>query len=389
MLRELISRDMKKLAGAIYHARGTAYFEQGLVKLIDENDSDIIACVAGTYDYEVRLWHEDDELMYECSCPVGQDGDFCKHCVATGLALLAKRVKKKQHSATDDIRNYLETLEADALMGIIMHACEHDKRLRERLLLAARGRGNSNSAVKAWKDALNRATVTRGFIDYHAMHSFAAGIQEIIDGLADWVSGGRAAQAIDLAEYAASKVEKLTDECDDSNGELGDLLDSIGQVHLAACRAARPDPEALADRLLEHEMDDGLDTFIDAAARYADVLGEKGLAEYRRLAELEWQKIQPLSPGSSQAERWDGNRYRITRIMETLAKQSGNVEELVAVKSRDLSLAWHFLQIAEIYRNAKNGEMAFEWAQRGLVAFPVNTDSRLQDFLIEEYLHRG
>lgn len=389
MLRELISRDMKKLAGAVYHARGTAYFEQGLVKLIDENDSDIIACVAGTYDYEVRLWQEDDELMYECSCPVGQDGDFCKHCVATGLALLAKRSGKKQPSAMDDIRNYLETLEVEALMGIITHACKHDKRLRERLLLVARGRGNSKSAVKAWKDALNRATVTRGFIDYHEMHSFAAGIQEIIDELGDWVSGGRATQAIDLAEYAASKVEKLLGECDDSNGELGDLLDSIGQIHLAACRVARPDPEALAGRLLGHELGDELNTFTDAAARYADVLGEKGLAEYRRLAELEWQKIQPLSPGSSQSGRWDGNRYRITRIMETLAKQSGNVEELVAVKSRDLSLAWHFLEIAEIYQDAKNGEMAFEWAQRGLAAFPVKTDSRLRDFLIEEYLRRG
>lgn len=105
-----------------------------------------------------RLWQEDDELMYECSCPVGQDGDFCKHCVATGLALLAKRLGKKQHSAMDDIRDYLETLEADALRGIITHACKHDKRFRERLLLVARGRGNSKSAVKAWKDALNRAT---------------------------------------------------------------------------------------------------------------------------------------------------------------------------------------------------------------------------------------
>ena len=45
MLRELISRDMKRLAGTVYHARGTAYFEQGMVKLIDENDNDIIACV--------------------------------------------------------------------------------------------------------------------------------------------------------------------------------------------------------------------------------------------------------------------------------------------------------------------------------------------------------
>ena len=75
--------------------------------------------------------------------------------------------------------------------------------------------------------------------------------------------------------------------------------------------------------------------------------------------------------------------------METLAKQSGNVEELVAVKSRDLSLAWHFLEIAEIYRNAKNRDMALEWAERGLAAFPVRTDSRLRDFLIEEYLYRG
>ena len=201
----------------------------------------------------------------------------------------------------DDIRSYLETLEAEALMGIVTHACKHDKRLRERLLLVARGRGNSNSAVKAWKNALNRATVTRGFIDYHEMHSFAAGIQEVIDGLGDWVSGGRAALAIDLAEYAASKVEKLVGECDDSNGELGDLLDSIGQVHLAACRAAHPDPEALADRLLEHELGDELDTFTGAAERYAEVLGEKGLADYRYLAELEWKKIPVRSPGSTRA----------------------------------------------------------------------------------------
>ena len=219
------------------------------------------------------------------------------------------------------------------------------------------------------------------------MRSFAAGIQEVVDALAAWISGGRAAQVVDLAEYAATRVEKLLEECDDSNGELGDLLGSIGELHLAACRKARPDPVELAGRLLHHELHDDLDTFFHATERYADVLGEQGLAEYRRLAEMEWKKIPALPPGDKRA--WEGNRYRITHVMEALAKQGGNLEEWVAVKSRDLSIELRFLDIAELYRNAKNRDKALEWAERGLAAFPVKTDSRLRDFLIEEYLHRG
>lgn len=393
MLRELLSKDMRKLAGAVYYARGKEYFEQGLVDSIDENDDEITACVEGTYEYEVRFWEEGGELCYECSCPVGQDYDFCKHCVAAGLAVLAQDASEKQNalrkqrSPANVIRNYLETLEPEALTGIIADACKHDKRLREKLLLAARGRGNTHTAVRAWKDALNRATVTRGYVDYHEMGSFAAGIHQVLDALTGWIDGGRAAQAVDLAEYAASKVEKLLEECDDSNGELGELLGSIGELHLAACRKAHPDPVELAGRLLNHELHDDLDTFYHAAERYADVLGERGLAEYRRLAEIEWKKIPALLPGDKRA--WEGNRFRITQAMEALANQSGNLEELLAVKSRDLSMEVRFLDIAQIYRSAKNRDKALEWAERGLAAFPVKTDARLRDFLIEEYLHRG
>ncbi len=122
---------MKKLAGATYYARGKAYFEDGLVNSIDENADEITASVQGTYDYEVRFCEEDGELGYECSCPLGQDYEFCKHCVAVGLAVLARGASKKQRSPANDIRNYLETLEPEALMNIITDACKHDKRLRE------------------------------------------------------------------------------------------------------------------------------------------------------------------------------------------------------------------------------------------------------------------
>ena len=56
MLRELLSKNMNKLAGATYFARGKAYFEQGSVNSIDESDDEITACVEGSYEYEVRFW---------------------------------------------------------------------------------------------------------------------------------------------------------------------------------------------------------------------------------------------------------------------------------------------------------------------------------------------
>ncbi len=78
------------MAGAVYYARGKEYFDRGLVSSIEENDDEITACVEGTYKYQVRFWAEDGKPCYECSCPVGEDYDFCKHCVAAGLAVIAQ-----------------------------------------------------------------------------------------------------------------------------------------------------------------------------------------------------------------------------------------------------------------------------------------------------------
>lgn len=71
--------------------------------------------------------------------------------------------------------------------------------------------------------------------------------------------------------------------------------------------------------------------------------------------------------------------------METLAEQSGDVETLVEVKSRDLSSAYKFLKIAEVYKKAGKNDKAFEWAEHGVKAFPEKTDSRLREFLAKEY----
>ena len=75
--------------------------------------------------------------------------------------------------------------------------------------------------------------------------------------------------------------------------------------------------------------------------------------------------------------------------METLVAQTGDVDALVAVKSRDLSEAFNFLGIAEIYKAVGDKDIALEWAERGARAFPARLDGRLREFLIEEYHRRG
>jgi uncharacterized Zn finger protein len=143
----------------------------------------------------------------------------------------------------------------------------------------------------------------------------------------------------------------------------------------------------LAKRLFEWELRTGYDTFYGAAATYADVLGEKGLSVYRKLAEAEWVNARSLGPKDDDADRY-GKRYRITHIMETLARQSGDVEALVAIKRRDLCHAYAYLEIAETYKKAGKHDSALEWAEKGVKAFPERTDSRLREFLAGEYHRR-
>ena len=198
---------------------------------------------------------------------------------------------------------------------------------------------------------------------------------------------GHPVEVIELAEHALKAVEEAMGSVDDSDGYMGGILQRLQDLHHKACRKGKPDPEALARRLFEWELRTDYDTFYGAAATYADLLGKKGVAVYQQLADAEWTKVPAIGPGRDDPEKY-GKRFRITHIMETLARQTGDVEAIVAVKKRDLSFAYHYLQIAETYKTARQHDLALEWAERGIKTFPERTDSRLREFLAEEYHRR-
>ncbi|HZJ50967.1 MAG TPA: hypothetical protein VFF07_08975, partial [Actinomycetota bacterium] len=176
---------------------------------------------------------------------------------------------------------------------------------------------------------------------------------------------------------------------DDSDGYMGGIKDRVCELHHEACATARPDPEPLAQRLFEWELYSEWETFYGAVETYADVLGDEGLVVYRRLAEEVWAKVPPITSRDERDRTHSSFRFNITHMMEALARVTGDVDALVAVKANDLSHAYHYVQVVELYRDAGRFDDALEWAEKGLTAFPERTDFRLLEVLADEYHRRG
>lgn len=402
MLDNLITRKaLQDLAGTITFQRGEEYFANKAVSRIRVVGDKISARVEGSDTYHVELWNNDGDIDYECSCPQGDEGNFCKHCVAVGLAWLAgekvegksggasgKKKMTKKHDPWLDVRTYLSSRRLESLVDLLLDVAQRDDRLYQSLLLRAKRTGGAGNIMTAFRRAIESATDIDEYVDWRAAASFASNLDQVIESLAELLKPDTAAMLVDLAEYAIERVGHALENIDDSDGDVGGTLQRLGELHLKACKLARPDPKELAERLFRCETSASFDSFYDSARIYRNVLGDAGLQRFRELAEAEWCKIKPIANQHDDSGSYEGSRWRITHIMETLAELSGDIEQLVAIKQRDLSSSYHYLAIAEVYYQAGQKDHALEWAERGLKAFPNRPDERLRDFLVAAYLKR-
>jgi uncharacterized Zn finger protein len=397
MAPKLTLNTIRRIADPRSFGRGEQYFALGLVRSMTEYNGTITAKVEGTHKYTVKLQMDNGDVEHSCTCPMGDEDIFCKHCVAVGLTWIEGGSKEKgekgRKAAKAEItfkavKDHLESLEKNALVEMIMQQAQEDDHLREKLFMQTAKTVPGGPNLGALKKIIRNAIQPGDFIDYHSMRSYARNVDNVLDTIEDLLTDGRAMEVIELAEFAIEEAEVAIQSVDGSNGEMGDMLHRLQEIHLAACRKAKPDPEKLAARLFDKEMNGEWEVFYGAAKTYAPILRKKGLAIYRRLAEEEWSKIKPLGATKEEREERSHRRFNITHIMETLADLSGDVEAMVEVKKRDLSFAYHYLQIAELYAKDGKQDKALEWAEAGLKAFPERTDPRLRDFLTAVY-HRG
>jgi len=396
----LTLRAIQELADTRTFARGNAYFHDGTVGLLDADEYEVRADVQGTQRYRVRLTAgSDGELEYECDCPVGDDGTFCKHAVAVALSWLenageevfepsekeSAKPRKKRKTHEEQIREYLETLSESALREWLIEAADRDRGIRDKLLFSAKAKAGGD--IASLKSVVRQATKVSGFVDWRDAGDYANRLSDLAHMLDERIADDNP-KLVELIEEAIAQAENALEHIDDSDGSVMPAIMQLREVHERACDSLEPDPVALAERLFQFQTTGDWDTFHSVLPSYQHALGEAGLARYRESVEAAWKQLPALGPKALRTH-FDSDRYRIEHAMEELTALSGDVDALVTVKSRNLSSPHSFLELAELLQQHGRHDDALKWAEKGIAAFPNERLDDLVKFCVAEHLRRG
>jgi uncharacterized Zn finger protein len=381
---------LRELAGDGAYARGVEYVRAGRVELLSGGADRVLARVLGSEVYRVELGGRDAELSGHCSCPAFERG-FCKHMVATALAVDAETgAGREVPDRIGAIRAHLRGQGVDRLADMILGLAERDQALLDRLDLAA-GAATSDpeELAERCRKALRRALRTGGFVEYGGAGRWVEGVLAVLEQMETLVAAGHAVPVLGLLDDAFPRIARALEQVDDSDGGGIEILERAAAVHLAACRAARPEPVALARDLFARETEGEFDIFHGAGTTYAELLGPEGLAEYRRLAQAAWERLRPGRRMVGRVMVMDADgiaRHRLSGILDGFAARDGDLETRIALRAGDLVRAHDYLRLAEFCLEHDRSGEALRWAEEGAWLFDEDPSAeRLLLFLAARY----
>ena len=209
---------------------------------------------------------------------------------------------------------------------------------------------------------------------------FAARIHETLAELHELVRASHPS-CVSLSEHAILCVDKALGQFSPSDPDMDALRVEVRELHLSACQAVPPKPEALAARLVELAEKTERDWMHDAPERYRDLLGDDGLAA---LDTILTRKLEGMPPDSRAALSHAGLTLRA--MSESLARALGDIDRLVRELARDLTSASRYVRIAHELAAVDRRDDALDWLQRGVAEHGAG-DEALREALVMAYLH--
>jgi len=333
--------DLRRLAGDTSYRRGVDYVDS--VGALQDLPDGVAATVVGMDTYRARLYTV-NELVGECSCPYGQEGNFCKHCVAVGLRVLGDPDTGPAHAA--DVRAYLDGLPRAELVEHLWTRAGKDPGLYTRLRLAASVAGGAADL------GVLRAQVARLRTEWLSdmdVASYLDTAEAVIDTLAALVDDHAAA----VQPLLRDTIRHLGDAAAigvDDGGEIGEVAVLAWETYVNACVVAPPDQAELAAWMLDLQLN-GPDQPEITVQEVLELLDPTGLAVYRA--------------GLDAAAQDSPRSWRLKWLRESLTAEAGDTDALVACLAEDLTGAYQYERIAELLLADERVDDAIDWLERG------------------------
>jgi hypothetical protein len=249
----LSEKRLAAIAGPASYAKAQDYVH--CVRGLRAESGQAAASVQGKAVYRVSLEWGDGAISGTCDCPQHRDGNFCKHLVAVGLAVLDQTspgpTRPGPSNPPGDSRSavdrYLDSLDAQALRDLVVETAAYSQAaLRMLEVRAASGQGDTEAVSQHLLEAVNQALSSRGFIDYRRSFGVARDANEALDELQRHLDEGAADAARPALLRALTRLRTITLQADDSGGVIGDACQRAADLYARACREGAPDPVKLA-----------------------------------------------------------------------------------------------------------------------------------------------
>jgi len=244
------------------------------------------------------------------------------------------------------IEELIAALEVDELREVVSAAVDrHDDVERQVRLVAARAAGG----LAQLRAEIDRGLRIRRFLGYRESGAWARAARPILSELEKAVDTSPSKELVELLQRAVAHVVKVILHADDSDGLIGDLARDLLELHARACDAGVADPVKLAAWMVKFRFTDQ-DFFEVDPVRYANALGERGLAAYREAVDT----------------HTGTDSFAVRYARDRLAILDGDVDAIVEQLGGDLTTPYQFIRVAEAMAELGLHDEVLSWSTRGI-----------------------
>ncbi|MFN7693112.1 MAG: SWIM zinc finger domain-containing protein [Burkholderiales bacterium] len=330
--------------------------------------------------YRVQLHHAPGtRLRGHCECIYAEGGLPCKHQAALALtwrASLSGEVlvasppvvapKRKARAAPPEapLADPLQQEGASEMLAKMIDMAKAYPAMQAELLRmqgASRAptppgpeRSPADDLTSAKKAITALLNPPGDLIQWRRVGAYVRKAEAVLGLLQGWTAT-QPSLALGAAEWALTKLRRVWEQADDSNGAIGGLMAELAEHWLTALQAAGPQEAAFAERYAKLLKADEHQLFDQATALTA--MGPAAAARYGQLVQADWLACQS-QPRSIGSPAWDTLRRLLSHL-----QASGDWPSELALRRANLDGVSDHLDLIERLQQTGHAREALQAAE--------------------------